>query len=445
MLEKNAFDRVSDALKPEFFYQSSNELIYRAMENLALKSSPIDIVTVVEQLRLNGTLTDVGGPFYVAGLTNKVSSSAHLEAHSEILMKKWIQRQLGQICIEIASESYDDSVDIYQLLDEAEEKIFDLTNIRASKDFEHIGKSIIQNLKRIDVLRKNDNHLTGIPTGFYTLDRVTHGWQPTDLIIIAARPSVGKTAFALNLARSAAINSVPVAIFSLEMSTQQLNERIMSSESGVYLEKIKTGKLNDHEYAQVMNSSQSIASYPIYIDDTASLGMLEFRAKARRLRHKFQVGLIIIDYLQLMSGDNKVGNREQEISKISRDLKKVAKDLNIPIIALSQMSREVEKRNGTPRLSDLRDSGSIEQDADIVMFLYRPSEEDQKRDIELRNTGYVKISKHRNGSLEEIIMEVDLSIQKWKDIGDQNFRTPERLFVDYTVPSREDIDDDLPF
>jgi replicative DNA helicase len=427
MLEKSAFDTVVEILKPECFYVDSHQRIFKAMQNLAQKSLPIDILTVAEEMRLREELDIIGGPYYITKLTNTVVSSANIEAHARIILQKFIQRELIRISGEIISDAYEDSTDVFDLLDDAESKLFEITNNHLRKNFDSIDTVLVKTIQRIEDLRNKNEDISGVPSGFNSLDRITYGWQPTDLIILAARPSVGKTAFALNLARSAALHptkSTPVAVFSLEMSASQLVQRILSAESEIWLEKIARGKLEEHEMKQLYAKGiQRLAQAPIFIDDTAALNIFELRAKCRRLKNKHHVGLIIIDYLQLMSGtnDNKNGNREQEISRISRDLKALAKELQVPIIALSQLSREVEKRkegNKMPQLSDLRESGAIEQDADMVMFLYRPEYYDiTANEFGESNKGetHVRIAKHRNGALETIKLRAYLHIQKFME------------------------------
>lgn len=427
MLEKSAFDTVIEILKPECFYVESHQRIYRAMQSLAQKSQPIDMLTVVEELKFREELEVSGGPYYITRLTNSVVSAAHIDAHSRIILQKFIQRELIRISGEIIGDAYEDSTDVFDLLDDAESKLFEITNNHLRKNFDSIDTVLVKTIQRIEDLRNKNEDISGVPSGFASLDRITYGWQPTDLIILAARPSVGKTAFALNLARNAALHptkSTPVAVFSLEMSASQLVQRILSAESEIWLEKIARGKLEEHEMKQLYAKGiQRLAQAPIFIDDSAALNIFELRAKCRRLKNKHNVGLIIIDYLQLMSGtgENKNGNREQEISRISRDLKGLAKELQVPIVALSQLSREVEKRkegNKMPQLSDLRESGAIEQDADMVMFLYRPEYYDiTANEFGENNKGetHVRIAKHRNGSLETIKLKALLHIQKFID------------------------------
>src|SRR5215203_4927360 len=434
MLEKKAFDAVVEILKPECFYVDAHQRIYRAMQGLANKSQPIDILTVVEELRTREELDLVGGPYYVTKLTNSVVSSANIEAHSRIVLQKFIQRELIRISGEIISDAYEDSTDVFDLLDQAESKIYEVTSTHLRNNYETIDSVLVKTIQRIEDLRHKNEDISGVPSGFPSLDRVTYGFQNTDLIILAARPSVGKTAFALNLARNAALHPTkptPVAFFSLEMSAGQLVQRILSAESEIWLEKISRGKMEEHEMKQLYQKGiQRLATAPIFIDDTAALNIFELRAKCRRLKTKHNVGLIIIDYLQLMSGtgENRNGNREQEISRISRDLKGLAKELQIPIIALSQLSREVEKRKEgakIPQLSDLRESGAIEQDADMVMFLYRPEYYDiTANEMGENNRGetLVRIAKHRNGSLETIKLRALLHIQKFtEDDGSSDF------------------------
>ena len=433
MLDKGAFDTVVEILKPECFYLDAHQEVYKAMQALALKSLPIDMLTVVEELKFREKLDVVGGPYSISKLTNAVVSSANIEAHARIVLQKFIQRELIRISGEIIGEAYEDSTDVFDMLDMAEGKLFEITNNHLRKNFDDIATVLTKTITRIEEMRNRDDDITGVPTGFPKLDRITYGWQPTDLIILAARPSVGKTAFALNLARTAAMHPtkpVPVAFFSLEMSSSQLVQRILSAESEIWLEKISRGKLEEHEMKQLYKKGiDPLTKAPIYIDDSAALNIFELRAKCRRLKNKHNIGIIIIDYLQLMSGSaDRNSNREQEISKISRDLKGLAKELQVPIIALSQLSREVEKRKEgakIPQLSDLRESGAIEQDADMVMFLYRPDYYEitaNENGESTKGETYVKIAKHRNGSLDTVKLKGLLHIQKFiedeEDSGD---------------------------
>lgn len=425
MLEKSAFDTVSEIIKPECFYVEAHQLIFKVMQQLQNDSVPIDILTVVEGLKSKNELDLVGGPYQITKLTNSVVSAANIDAHARIILQKFIQRELIRISGEIIGDAYEDSTDVFDLLDESETKMFNITNNYLKKNFEEIGQVLAKTINRIDELRTKTEDISGVPSGFPTLDRITYGWQPTDLIILAARPSVGKTAFALNLARNAALHPtkpIPVGFFSLEMSAPQLVQRILSAESEIKMEKISRGKLEDYEYQQLhAKGLKKLERAPLYIDDTAALNIFEFRAKARRLVNKHKVGIIIIDYLQLMSGSgDRNNNREQEISNISRSLKALAKELNIPIVALSQLSRAVETRKESkmPQLSDLRESGAIEQDADMVMFIYRPEYyEVMSNDMGESTHGetHVRIAKHRNGQLDTIKLRAKLDIQKFEE------------------------------
>lgn len=477
MLEKNAFDTIVEILKPECFYVEAHQRIFSAMQGLANKSQPIDILTVAEELRFREELDLVGGAYYVTKLTNAVVSAANIEAHARIILQKFIQRELIRISGEIIGDAYEDSTDVFDLLDVAESKLFEITNNNLRKNFETIDSVLVNTIKRIEDLRHKNEDVTGVPSGFPSLDRVTYGWQSTDLIILAARPAVGKTAFALNLARNAVMNpSKPtgVAVFSLEMSAGQLVQRILSAESEIWLEKISRGKMEEHEMKQLYAKGvQRLAQAPLFIDDTPALNIFELRAKCRRLKNKHNIGMVIIDYLQLMSGtgENRNSNREQEISNISRNLKGLAKELSIPIIALSQLSRAVETRgagkdgNKMPQLSDLRESGAIEQDADMVMFLYRPEYYDiTTNDMGENNRGetHVRIAKHRNGSLETIKLRALLHIQKfveddggfgtsglggnWKPVSDVDSDGGAKVFVQ-TGSRMNDLpdDEDTPF
>lgn len=432
MLEKSAFDSLIDTnLKPECFYVEAHQIIFLAMQDMQQRGVPIDLLTVVEELKRKGQLDLVGGPYYISKLTNMVVSTANIEAHARIILEKFIQRELIRISNETMSDAYEDSTDVFDLLDETESKMFKITNNYLKKNFEDIGSVLAKAINRIDDLRTQTEDISGVPSGFKSLDRITFGWQQTDLIILAARPSVGKTAFALNLARNAALNTTrptPVGFFSLEMSASQLVQRILSAESEIHMEKISRGKLEEYEYQQLHSKGiKRLETAPLFIDDTAALNIFEFRAKARRLVNKHHVGIIIIDYLQLMSGSGDKGsNREQEISTISRNLKALAKELSIPIIALSQLSRAVETRKESkmPQLSDLRESGAIEQDADMVMFIYRPEYYEvmaNEHGDSTKGETLIRIAKHRNGSLETVKLKAMLHIQKFDEWdGDNN-------------------------
>jgi replicative DNA helicase len=411
LIESRAFGIVSEILRSECFYVESHKIIFEVMLSLNQKNQVIELLSVVEELKRTEQLDSVGGPYYVTKLTNSVVSTAALEQHSRIILEKFMMREIIRIGGEMVSMGFEDSSDVFDVLDQTEKDVFAISNSFLKKDFEKLSNVGAKVITRIDQLRNSDEKLSGVPSGFVDIDQIVHGWQNTDLIILAARPSVGKSAFALNLAVNACVKT-GVGFFSLEMGAEQLAQRILSAQSEVWMEKISQGKMTDIDYSIIMSKGiKKLESLPIYIDDSSALNIFEFRAKARRMVSRHNVGLIIIDYLQLMSGlREKNGNREQEISTISRNLKALAKDLNIPIIALSQLSRGVEQRGSQePKLSDLRESGALEQDADIVAFLYRTDDSDQ---IEL------KVAKHRNGKLEKVRLKANLSIQKFYDSND---------------------------
>lgn len=458
MLEGSAFDIVSEILTDQCFYIEAHQIIFRACKNLSGNSIPIDILTVVEELKRKEQLDVVGGPYYVTKLTNTVVSTANIEAHARIILQKFIQRELIRISGEIIGDAYDDSSDVFDLFDKAESLFYEISTNHFKSDYTELGAGMPKLINRVEYLREQEQSITGVPSGFEEMDRITHGWQPTDLIILAARPSVGKTAFALNLAKNAAtslIKQTPIGFFSLEMSTQQLLQRIVSNDSGIWMERLANGKVND--IGLLFKAGDRIQKMKIFVDDTAGLNLFELRSKARRMVNKHKVGLIIIDYLQLMSGDGKInGNREQEISSISRGLKKLAKELHVPVIALSQLSREVEKRGKgqkVPQLSDLRESGAIEQDADLVMFLYRPPEDEVKEDWALANKAMAKIAKHRNGNLESFAFEVDNNVQRWTEIGVLDNKPLKPVAIErnnnyqptYNPSQPNKDDDDMPF
>ncbi|WP_281232162.1 replicative DNA helicase [Flavobacterium gelatinilyticum] len=412
MIDKKGVDDVIDILQPDAFYKDAHKHIFEAILQLFTETQPIDILTVSTQLKKNGKLDLAGGDFYLIQLTQKIASSAHIEFHSRIILQKFIQRSLIRISSEIIEESYDETTDVFDLLDKAESKLYEVTQGNIKRSSETAQSLVLQAKKRIEEIAGKEG-LSGIATGFEKLDEVTSGWQPSDLIIIAARPGMGKTAFVLSMARNVSIQfGHAVAIFSLEMASVQLITRLISSETGLSSEKLRTGKLEKHEWEQLSTKVKNLEKAPLFIDDTPSLSIFDLRAKCRRLASQHGIKLIIIDYLQLMTagGSGKGGgNREQEISTISRNLKALAKELNVPVIALSQLSRAVETRGSSkrPLLSDLRESGAIEQDADIVSFIYRPEYykiEEWDDDEQSSTTGQAEfiIAKHRNGGLENI-------------------------------------------
>jgi len=431
MIDKKGVDEVIDILSPEAFYKEAHQHIFEAIFQLFENSEPIDLLTVSSQLKKNEKLVAVGGDFYLISLTQKVSSSAHIEFHARIILQKFIQRSLIKISSEIIEDSYDETQDVFDLLDNAEAKLYEVTQGNIKRSSETAQNLVIQAKRKIEEI-SNKEGMSGIPSGFSKLDRLTSGWQDSDLIIIAARPGMGKTALTLSMAKNIAVNSnIPVAFFSLEMASVQLITRLISSETGLPSEKLRTGRLEKHEWEQLNVKVKGLEKAPLFIDDTPSLSIFDLRAKARRLKSQHDIKLIVVDYLQLMTSGSslKGGNREQEISTISRNLKALAKELNVPVIALSQLSRAVETRGGSKRpiLSDLRESGAIEQDADIVSFIYRPEyykieEWDDEDRTPTEGQAEFIVAKHRNGGLDSIRLKFIPHLGKFDNLDD--FDTP---------------------
>ncbi|TAF78058.1 MAG: replicative DNA helicase [Bacteroidetes bacterium] len=430
LIDKECLSKVSDFLRVEAFYSEKNQFIYQAILSLFSKSEPIDIRTVVNELRLSGKLEIVGGPFYVSELTFKIQSSANIEYHARILVQYSLKRTLIGVSSEIQRDSFDDTRDVFQILDHAQQQLFEVSEQMQKKNFMPVEGLVQLALKEIEEKRKHTDGLTGVPSGFLALDRLTSGWQKSDLVIIAARPAMGKTAFVLSTIRNAAVDhGKSCAIFSLEMSNVQLMLRLISSEAEIESEKIKKGRLEDHEWIQLGKKASNLAKSKIFIDDTPALSVLELRSKCRRLKSQHNIELIVIDYMQLMSGDTgskNGGNREQEIAYISRSLKGLAKELDVPVIALSQLSRATETRGGSkiPMLSDLRESGSIEQDADIVMFIHRPEYYGLTEDEEGMPTagvGNIIVAKHRNGPVDTVKLRYIGKFTKFCDFEENGF------------------------
>lgn len=429
MLEKDALTAVIDILRPDCFYKESHQKIFQAIHTLFHTAEPIDILTVTHALKKSGELELVGGPYYITQLTNRIASAANIEYHARIILQKYIQRELIRISSETIKEAYEDTSDVLQLLDSAEKNLFAIAEGNIRRNFEDMPALISKAIKEIEHASNQVSGVTGVPSGFTELDRVTSGWHKSDLIIIAARPGMGKTAFVLSLARNAAVKfKKPVAFFSLEMSSIQLVNRLISSETEIPSDKIRKGQLAHHEWEQLNAKIVPITQAPIFIDDTPALSIFELRAKCRRLVAEKKVELIIIDYLQLMVAgtDNRNGNREQEISTISRSLKAISKELEVPIIALSQLSRAVESRGGVkkPQLSDLRESGAIEQDADMVMFIYRPEYYDLDQDEagnSTQNLAEIIVAKNRNGALKSVNLKFVGHLTKFSDMDEYEF------------------------
>jgi len=424
MIEKDALNAVIDVLKPESFYKEAHQRIYNAIVVLFNSSNPVDLLTVTNQLRELGDIEVAGGAGYITQLTTKVNSAANIEYHARIITQAAMKREMIRIASEILREAYDDTTDVFSLMDRTESGLFQISESNIKKNYADMGALMSEALKELERRREQKDGLTGVPSGFSALDRITSGWQPTELVILAARPGMGKTAFVVSSLRNAAVDfNMPVAIFSLEMSSIQLVNRMISAEAEIDGEKLKKGNLAPHEWTQLHQRIDRLMRAPIYIDDTPALSILELRAKSRRLKQQHDIQMIVIDYLQLMQGDTKGfgGNREQEIASISRALKNLAKELNVPVIALSQLSRAVETRGGDkrPQLSDLRESGSIEQDADMVAFLYRPeyygfTQDDTGNSVQ--GIGEVIIAKNRSGSLETIQLRFVGKYTKFSDL-----------------------------
>jgi len=420
MIDKNALPSVLDILKIETFYKKAHQDIFEIMLDLFQKSQPIDILTVQEGLNKIKKLEEIGGISYLAELTNKVASAANIEFHSRIITQKYIQRELIKVSTEVIKDSFEDTKDIFELLDTAERNLYDITDQNLNTAYEKLGALAVKTQKEIELISEQTDGLTGVPTGFDELDKITSGWQASDLIIIAARPGMGKTAFALSLAQNASRSNKPIAIFSLEMSKLQLVQRLIAMDSEINSKKIRNGQLDDYEWKKMHETVERMMDSEVYIDDTPAINIFELRAKCRRMKQNHGIKIIIIDYLQLMSSapNQNRGNREQEISSISRALKSMAKELNVPVIALSQLSRAVETRGGDkrPQLSDLRESGAIEQDADIVSFVYRPDYYGTSDDFEgPKNMTEIIISKHRNGSLGTVELKFIPEYVKFTD------------------------------
>lgn len=423
MLEKDAVSAVIDILPPAVFYKDSHKKIMAAIASLFAKSEPVDILTVTNELKSSGELEMVGGPYYITMLTSRIASTANVEYHARIILQKHIQRELIHISSEIIKDAFEDTTDVFDLLDKAERNLFAVSESNLRRNFQDMPTLIKQAIIDIESAKDADEHMRGVPSGYVDLDRITSGWQKSDLIILAARPSMGKTALALNMARNIAVDfNKPVAFFSLEMSSVQLVTRLISSETELKSDKLKRGDLAGHEWQQLTDKVSNLVEAKMFIDDTPALSIFELRAKCRRLKQQHDIQMVFIDYLQLMSGgtDSK-GNREQEISQISRSLKALAKELDVPVLALSQLSRAVETRPGQakrPILSDLRESGAIEQDADLVLFIYRAEyyKIDEFEDgSSTQGVAEVIIAKHRNGAVGDVKLRFIADFARFED------------------------------
>ncbi len=426
LLDQKAQSEIIDILQPEMFYTDAHQRIYKSIQGIFATTDPIDMLTVVNALKKSGELEMVGGAYYIAQLTRRVGSAANIEYHARIILQKFIQRKLIEISAEISTEAFEDSTDVFEMLDKAEQKLFSISENNLRREHSDMQSLVKEALENIEKASKHDGTYQGVPSGFAEIDRITAGWQKSDLVVLAARPGMGKTAFVLSMARNIAVDyKRPVALFSLEMTGVQLVTRLIASETRLSADKLKKGDLRDHEWQQLHSRIANLMDAPLYIDDTPALSVFELRAKARRMKQQYGIQLIIIDYIQLMQSAGDKGNREQEISNISRSMKSLAKELNVPIIALSQLNRSVETRGGVkkPLLSDLRESGAIEQDADMVAFIYRP--EYYKLEAFEDNTpaagmAELIIAKHRNGALAEIKLRFIAQFAQFADYDEFN-------------------------
>lgn len=464
LLEQIALSNVIDILKEDVFYKEAHQKIFAAILSLFANSQPVDILTVTQELKKQGNLELVGGAYYVSQLTNRVASAANVEFHARIVLQKFLQRQLIRISSEIIKDCYEDTSDVFDILDRAERELFAVSETNLRRSYNKMIDLVEEAVSQIENAARQDGNLSGVPSGFTGIDRITAGWQKSDLIIMAARPGMGKTAFVLTMARNIAVNyKRPIAVFSLEMSGVQLVTRLIASETELEADKLKRGKLEQYEWQQLHARIANLTDAPLYIDDTPALSIFELRAKCRRLKAQHNIQMVVVDYLQLMtSGTENRGNREQEISNISRSMKSLAKELEIPIIALSQLSRAVETRAGSKRpiLSDLRESGAIEQDADMVLFIYRPEyyqfhEDEQGRSTE--GLAQIIVAKHRNGSLGDVNLRFISKYARFTDYEDSGYEPvgtlkPASSFDErpktLTLPSKmnhPDDDDHVPF
>jgi replicative DNA helicase len=419
LIESNAIDKVTDLLTPDSFYVSAHQKIFTSILNLQKKHQPIDLVTVTEELKQAGHLDEIGGPYELVKLTNAIVSSANIVNHARLVHEKYTLRKLISISSEITAKALDPETDCFELIDLAEKQIMTLSNANAA-DTIHISSVLVNTLQKIDKWKAVGTSITGIKSGFSDLDNATRGWQPGDLIIVAARPSVGKTAFALNLVRNAALNGAGVGVWSLEMKAPYLALRMLAAQSDIILGKLQTGSLTEAEYKKLAESANSLSRYNIFFDDANAVNLRSLKAKARRLKKKHDIGLIVIDYLQLMHGESK-NNREQEIATISRELKNLAQELEIPIVALSQLSREGVKNSSwdvPPPISSLRESGAIEQDADLILMLWGANDAELSNDKSFEAKRRIRIMKQRNGTLMTCEMDFRNEIQLFKSIAD---------------------------
>lgn len=435
MLEKEAYYQVAEILRPEKFYDHRHQLIYAAIQSLNVEEKPVDILTVTEELKRRGDIEEIGGPFYITQLSSLVASSAHIEYHARVISQKYLARQLISYAAKIQKEAFDSTTDVDKLMQAAEGSLFELSQHNIKKDYTQIDPVIASAFEMLKTAASRSDGISGISTGYHDLDKLTSGWQNSDLVILAARPAMGKTAFALSLAKNIAVDQkIPLAFFSLEMSNVQLVNRLISNVCEIPGEKLKNGQLEQYQWGQLDVRSKQLYGSPLYIDDTPNLSVFELRTKARRLVREHGIKMIMIDYLQLMNASGMSYNsRQEEVSTISRSLKGLAKELNIPILALSQLNRSVENRTEggdeakRPQLSDLRESGAIEQDADMVIFIHRPEyyhlyQDQHGRD--LRGKAYIIVAKHRNGAVADVLLSFKGEYAAFKNVEDDAVPIP---------------------
>ncbi|MEE4214893.1 MAG: replicative DNA helicase [Bacteroidales bacterium] len=451
MLEKEAIITVIDILKQESFYKDVHQKIYAAIISLNLRELPVDLYTVTEELRSNDELDNVGGPVYLTQLTSKVVSAAHVEFHAKIVAQKFIQRELIRVTSEIQGRAFDDSNDINELLDFSENELFQIAEGNIKREVSPLNVVLKEAVHEIEEASKREDALIGVPSGFTKLDRLTSGWQKSDLVIVAARPSMGKTAFALSMARNMAVDhKKSVAVFSLEMSAVQLVNRLIVAETELPSNRIKNGRLKEDEWKQLESKIKTLEDASIFIDDTPAISVFELRAKCRRLTAQHKLDIAIVDYLQLMTGPREAGSREQEVSSISRSLKSISKELNVPIIALSQLNRSVEVRGGNkrPQLSDLRESGAIEQDADMVLFIHRPEKygfTTLDNDMPSKGIAEIILAKNRNGPVDDVLLRFREERAQFIDLEDLDYDaiSSQNMSESFTVSSK--MNSDLPY
>ncbi len=452
MIDKDAFTIVGEILHPETFYEPRHQKIYRAIQKLNIDERPVDILTVIEELKREGTFEECGGQSYIIDLSSHVASSAHIEYHAHILAQKYMARQLISFASVVETKAFDESIDVDELMQETESSLFELSQKNLRQDYTQVDPVVKEAIQILQKAAANKGELTGIPTGYDKLDEMTAGWQSSDLIILAGRPAMGKTAFALSLAKNIAVDyNTPIAFFSLEMNNVQLVNRLISNVCEIEGRKILNGQLDDEEWKRLDANVGRLQMAPIYVDDTAGMSIFELRTKARRLVREKGVKMIMIDYLQLMNANGaKFGSRQEEVSTISRSLKGLAKELNIPVLALSQLNRTVENREGLegkrPQLSDLRESGAIEQDADMVMFVHRPEyyhilTDDHGHD--LRGMAQIIIAKHRKGATGDVLLTFKGSFTRFEN-PDDNHLAPAADMGGEIIGSRLNGGEDAP-